>query len=186
MEIIWDDDSEGWITSGNFAGPICQVPTLVKIHGLHYSKHPLKIESEGHLVPAIRCSHESISDRRTPTALTFQDSNRIARMLFERPQVSRPTMKSSSSQKHSKAVKFEVFIKIYFYLLNRGPARWCRNKAMHDFVDIQTPTHDHTQRITHYCRRLSVVSPRNATSIASVNIRAHEPRKKAFCRPRIV
>jgi hypothetical protein len=42
---------------------------------------------------------------------------------------------------------------------------------MHEFCgNIQTPTHDHSQRITHYCRRLSVVSREMQPSIASVNI----------------
>jgi len=47
---------------------------------------------------------------------------------------------------------------------------------MHNFVDIQTPTHDHLQRITHYCRRLSVSSREMQTSIASVNIATKERR----------
>jgi hypothetical protein len=54
---------------------------------------------------------------------------------------------------------------------------------MHEeiFVDIQTPTHDYTQRITHYCRRLSVVSRKMQPSIAPVNIGT---KKESFCRRR--
>jgi hypothetical protein len=48
--------------------------------------------------------------------------------------------------------------------------------------DIQTPTHDHTQRITHYCRRLSVVSREMQPSIASVNIANMGTKKEDFCR----
>ena len=47
---------------------------------------------------------------------------------------------------------------------------------MHNFVDIQTPTHDHSQRITHYCRRLSVSSREMQPSIASVNIATRKER----------
>jgi hypothetical protein len=54
---------------------------------------------------------------------------------------------------------FEMFIKIYFYPLDRKLQDGVVTKpCMKNFVDIQTPTHDHSQRITHYCRRLSVVS----------------------------